>query len=216
MGIRGKRKQGRRSHAVRRHANRSWSDCSPAFRAEAEGLMLCEKATSKAGRLADSLASRYSESPLASHLAGHAHEEGEDAARALPHLLRAALQPNCLEISCSLASAHMALQQFGRAADECRRALAVQDPTDPALHTAAVARPPPPGLPDSSVPAALRVAFAKERLRGLLAHVSTLPTTAGGGPPPALQRHDRAPATQLSPSSDDRRDRVLPCEQQPL
>jgi len=44
--------------------------------------MLYEKATSKAGRLADSLASRYSESPLASHLAGHAHAEGEDAVHA--------------------------------------------------------------------------------------------------------------------------------------
>lgn len=184
MGIRGKgkgknpQKEGQ-SDAVRKHANLSWSDCSPAFRIEAEKLMVCEKATPAAARDARKLVKRYPDSPLARHLAGHAHAEGEDAASALPELLRAsALQPKCLEISCSLASAHMALQQFGQAADECRRALAVQDPTDPALHTVAMALPPPPGPPDSSVPAALRVACAKERLRALLAQSSTLPTTA--------------------------------------
>lgn len=137
---------------------------------------LCDRAKLTQDRLrrySESIAAKYRNSPLAHHLAGHSRMALGKPDQALPYLkIASGLQPSCLEIAHSVAAAYAELEQFGLAADECRRALAVDDPTDPLLHTVLEV----PSKPSADADKAkVRVAVAKERLRGLLADVKALP-----------------------------------------
>lgn len=201
MGRKGSRSRGKKPNNSEktRAINPTWWDCTPAFYKDAVKLLAnCDEHLvyllalregddeKKARELAtdhdhviqsrlqldgETIAKRYSKSPLAHHLAGHSRMALGKHRQALPYLEEASvLQPNCLEIAHSLAAAHAELEQFGLAAAECRRALAIDNPTDPILHTVLRV---PPKLPEDDAPgeAKVRVAVAKERLRGLLADV---------------------------------------------
>lgn len=164
--------------------NRTWTKMSPTFRLETEKLfdaLTCDrkaetdeakKVKAKAGRLADRIASRYRNSPLAKHLAGCVQAEGGDNDRALMHLLLAAdLQPHCVGIALSLATVRESMQEFGLAAEECRRALALTTPCDPALYAM---RPPGEDF-DFSIPAMLqRFDLVKKQIEDVMARVVPL------------------------------------------
>jgi len=152
--------------------NADWDDSTAAFRKEAESAI---RALSDGGGAAAAarLAERHPASPLAHHVLGHARASAALAGDAVPALRRAAeLAPRCPGIAATLASALLYARRPGEALAECARALAVVDPTDPALHAAASRRG---GLTAPSPQA--RVAAARERLLGVRADAEALEAT---------------------------------------
>ncbi|KAL6654896.1 hypothetical protein ACP70R_008361 [Stipagrostis hirtigluma subsp. patula] len=164
--------------------NRDWEDSTAAFRREAESAI---RAWADGGggddgaAAAARLAGRHPASPLALHVLGHARVSLARADEAVAPLRRAArLAPRCPEIAATLAAALLYARRPREALAECARALAVADPTDPALHAAA-----PRELMAASPQA--RVAAARERLLGVRADAEAL--AAAGA------RHAGSPAT---------------------
>ncbi|RCV38842.1 hypothetical protein SETIT_8G174700v2 [Setaria italica] len=148
--------------------NADWDDSTAAFRKEAESAIRAR--SDDGGVAAARLADRHPASPLAHHVLGDARATAARAGDAVPALRRAAeLAPRCPGIAATLASALLYARRPGEALAECARALAVADPTDPALHAAASRRG---GLMAPSPQA--RVAAARERLLGLRADAEAL------------------------------------------
>jgi hypothetical protein len=160
--------------------NADWDDSTAAFRKEVEFAI--RPRSGDGGLAASRLADRHPASPLAHHVLGDARIRAARAGDAVPALRRAAeLAPRCPGIAATLASALLYARRPGEALAECARALAVADPTDPALHAAASRR----GGVLVAPTAQARVAAARERLLGLCADAEALEA--------ASARHGAAP-----------------------
>lgn len=80
-------------------SNRTWLECSESFSSQALNLTDGKTEDNEARCLAKIFASRFSRSPLASHLAGRVRADAGDADSALFHLLRAlSLSQNAQEL----------------------------------------------------------------------------------------------------------------------
>ncbi|KAF8700150.1 hypothetical protein HU200_034520 [Digitaria exilis] len=170
--------------------NANWDDSTAAFRKEAEAA-ICSRSEDDGGAAAAALlAERHPSSPLAHHLLGHTRASAARAGDAVPALRRAAeLAPRCPGIAATLASALLYARRPADALAECARALAVADPTDPALHAVAASSRRG-GIALTAQSPQARVAEASERLLGVRADAEVLEATGvcrrGAAPLPPL------------------------------